>query len=538
MNQSAWKPNAEKVLANGGIRSLIRLLMTNRRLRKPLRHFVERRIYKAIVEENVDGRPLQVQRDKYALLTALLEGAERAIDRGFVSPHMLERLLDTLLDNVLLNADIHEARERLGFPPPLFLTVSPGMKCNLHCTGCYASSDSASAAKLDFQTFDRILAEKEELWASHFTVISGGEPFLWKDDGHDLLDMVARHPSQFFLVFTNGTFITPAVARRMEELGNITPTISVEGFEQETDQRRGRGVYRHILQAFENLRQAGVPFGISATATKDNWRLVTSDDFADFYFEEQGATYGWIFQYMPIGRRHTLELMVSPEDRLEMFERTWRLVRDRKVFIADFWNSGTASNGCIAAGHPHGGYFYINWDGDVTPCVFVPFRIANIYDVYRSGGDLNTILESPFPTVIRHWQNRYGYARRDKETGNWLAPCIIRDHFDELLPILEGCRAEPIDPEAEAALADPEYRSGLIHYGEEYRHLSGKVWQEHYLSECTPSPSTGGIASPSSLGRQEPQGTQDSCATAVAKGARRGKRTGLVAGALKKVKQL
>ena len=538
MNGKRWRPNLEKVFASGGIRSLIRLTMTNRRLRKPFRHFVERKIYKALVEENVDGRPAQVQRDKYALAVALLESAGRAIDRGLVSPHVLQRLLDTLLNNVVFNANVHEARERLGFPPPLFLTVSPGMKCNLHCTGCYACSDSASAAKLDFQTFDRILTEKEELWGSHFTVISGGEPFLWKDAGHDLLDMVARHPSQFFLVFTNGTFITEAVAQRMEELGNITPAISVEGFEQETDQRRGTGVYRRILQAFENLRQAGVPFGISATATKDNWRLVTSDEFADFYFEEQGSSYGWIFQYMPIGRRHTLELMVSPEDRLEMFERTWHIVRDRKFFLADFWNSGTASNGCVAAGHPHGGYFYINWDGDVTPCVFIPFRIGNINDVYRSGGDLNTILLSPFPTLIRHWQNRYGYARRGNKTGNWLAPCIIRDHFDELLPILEACWAEPIDTEAEAALADPEYRSGLIRYGQEYRRLSGKVWQCRYLSECTPSLSTGGIASSSSLGQQEPEGTQDSCATAVAKEARRRKRTGLVAGALKKVKQL
>lgn len=484
MSETGLKAKVEEFLTGGSIRSLVRLMFTHRHLRRPLRRLVERRIYRSIVEENIEGRPPQVQRDKYALAVALLETAERTIDRGFMSRRVLDRLLDTFLDNTFFHAKALEAQERLGFAPPFFLTISPTARCNLRCAGCYACSDGSATAKLDFATFERILTEKEELWGSCFTVISGGEPFLWEDAGHNLLDMVARHPAQFFLVYTNGTLITDEVAGRMEELGNITPAISVEGFEEETDRRRGRGVHRRILQAFERLRRVGVPFGISVTATPENWRLISSDEFVDFYFMEQGATYGWIFQYMPIGRGHTLEMMISPEDRLELLERTWRLVRERKVFLADFWNSGTGSNGCIAAGHSDSGYLYINWNGDVTPCVFIPYAIGNIREVYREGGDLNTILNSPLPTLIRHWQNRYGYARKGKDTGNWLAPCIIRDHFDELLPMLERCRAKPIDPEAAAAIADPQYREGLIRYGRRYRELSGRIWESRYLAEC------------------------------------------------------
>ena len=126
-------------------------------------------------------------------------------------------------------------------------------------------------------------------------------------------------------MYTNGTLINEKMAQRMAEVGNITPAISVEGFEKETDGRRGKGVYKRILKAFENLRNTGVPFGISITAMKSNAEFVLSDEFMDFYFEQQGAIYGWIFQYMPIRRNYTLDLMVTPEQRKWMLKvPSWR----------------------------------------------------------------------------------------------------------------------------------------------------------------------------------------------------------------------
>jgi len=442
---------------------------------------IAKKARRIIAEENIDDRPVQVQEDKLDHLVAILHSFDRAIERGLISDHVRDRWLETLLDNVFCWADAsREAQQRLGFIPPLFVLVSPGKKCNLRCTGCYACSDLASAAKLDWATFDRILTEKEELWGSYFTVISGGEPFLWEDDGKDLLDMAAKHDSNFFMVYTNSTLINKSVARRLAELGNVSPAISVEGFEAETDQRRGKGVHRRILQAMENLREVGVPFGISVTATRHNAELVTSDEFADFYYDRQGAAYGWIFQYMPIGRKHTLDLMVSPEQRLEMWGRTRRLVRERKIFVADFWNSGTSSSGCIAAGRP-GGYLYINWDGDITPCAFVPYSTRNINDIYRRGGNLNDALACPLLTQVRQWQNDYAYAQPPEKTGNWLCPCAIRDHFSEFLHVAQTCNARAIDDEAAAALADPEYHCGMIASGNEYNRLSEQIWNERYI---------------------------------------------------------
>ena len=53
-------------------------------------------------------------------------------------------------------------------------------------------------------------------------------------------------------------------------------------FEEETDRRRGKGVFKKILTACENLRQAGVPFGISITSTAQNAdRLLTDEVHAE-----------------------------------------------------------------------------------------------------------------------------------------------------------------------------------------------------------------------------------------------------------------
>ncbi len=74
-----------------------------------------------------------------------------------------------------------------------------------------------------------------------------------------------------------------------------------------------------------------------------------SDEVIDFYFDEMKANFAWVFSYMPIGRSFTLELLPPPEQRLWMWRRFWKLVRKRRIYIADFWKSGTASLGCIAA---------------------------------------------------------------------------------------------------------------------------------------------------------------------------------------------
>lgn len=424
--------------------------------------------------------PVQAKLDRIDVIVGLLNGLDRGIDKGIVSRQTIGRILDGLIGNVFINEDAKRVESKLGFNPPSFVVISPTGRCNLRCRGCYASDAALQGNQLSFEVFDRILREKRELWGSHWTVISGGEPFLWYDNDWDLMRLARRHPHDVFMVYTNGTLIDDELASYIVDVGNITPAISVEGFEAETDARRGAGTHEKILGAFEALRKHGMPFAVSITATRHNWDLVTSDEFIDYYFDQQGALYGWIFQYMPMGRDQSLDLVVPPEARVEMSKRMWRLVRDKKIFLIDFWNSATVSQGCIAAGR-HGGYFHINWDGDIMPCVFTPYAAGNINEIYSGGGNLNDVLDFPFFKKIRSWQREYGYRKSFDETGNWLCPCAIRDHFDTFSEAVTSCDARPINIEARQAIDDPSYRAGMIDYGQKMAKLTQCQWESEYI---------------------------------------------------------
>jgi MoaA/NifB/PqqE/SkfB family radical SAM enzyme len=461
-------------------RELLALLASQSGLRRTAVGLLERSAYRLIVERNRHNRPEGVLEEIYCYFRALLHSMDRAVERGNMSRHVIKRMADVFMGNVILRStDDPDLLRTAGSRTPKFLLISPTGSCNLRCTGCYAESDPSCRGSLDAATLDRILDDKRRLWGSHFTVLSGGEPLLWRDGGTDIVDLATRHKDEFFMFYTNGTLIDRDIASRMAETGNITPAISVEGFQIETDGRRGGGTHDRILAAFSTLREHGVPFGISATATKDNWDVITSEPFVDFYFDQQGATYGWLFQYMPIGRGQSVDAMVSPDDRVEMLRRVRRYVHERGIFYADFWNNGPISCGCISAGRP-GGYFHIDWNGEITPCAFVPYSTDNIYTIYSRGGDLNTALDSPLFRKIRSWQDEYGFARPACDVDNWLCPCVIRDHHEVLRQAVAESGAEPVNREAAVALQDDDYNRRLDRYGEQIKQLMDAIWKRDF----------------------------------------------------------
>jgi hypothetical protein len=254
----------------------------------------------------------------------------------------------------------------------------------------------------------------------------------------------------------------------------------VEGLVKETDERRGEGVYERILETFARLRKVGVPFGISVTATRENADLLMNREIIDFYLGEQGALYCWIFQYMPIGREFRLERMLSPEQRLRMLQRTWRCIYEDGYFLADFWNCGTFSDGCISAGR-HGGYFCIDWNGNVMPCVFNPYYMQNTHEVYDQGGDLNTALHSPFFSHIREWIDAHGCNPPADQMENVLAPCAIRDHYEMMYDLIKEFGAKSADESAAQALASAAYHRGLLEYDRELERITDPVWEREYL---------------------------------------------------------
>lgn len=425
--------------------------------------------------------------DRYAMSQAIIDTAERILTSpNPISPAYIRKLADIMVNSIVIEGgevSTQQAFKALhGRRPPGFLVVSPTKACNLKCKGCYASSSEASKERLSWDVFDRILTEARDIFGIRFIVISGGEPFAYKDHGKDLLDMVEKHDDIFFMAYTNSLLIDDEKAQRLAKLGNFSPAISVEGFREKTDERRGEGVFDGIMQSMARLRKYGVPFGISLTATKHNAEELFSDEFMDYLFFDQGAAYGWVFHYMPIGRSYTLDLMPTIQQRQWMWGRSWDLIKDKKLFLADFWNHGTLVDGCLAGGRSSGGgYLYINWDGKVTPCVFVPYSPVNINDTYKEGKTIADAWEESFFERIREWQA--DYLKGNGHRGNLLSPCIIRDHHDVLRQIISETEPDPENEPAHDALLDKKYAAGMIEYGKAYQDLTDSTWVNHYLRE-------------------------------------------------------
>ena len=91
--------------------------------------------------------------------------------------------------------------------------------------------------------------------------ISGGEPFLRERIDGTISRLGRRFRNQGFMVYSNGTLIDEATAARLGELGNVFIAISLEGFEPETDARRGDGVFAKDLRARQLLVRHGVLTG-------------------------------------------------------------------------------------------------------------------------------------------------------------------------------------------------------------------------------------------------------------------------------------
>ena len=456
---------------------------------RPLRKVIVKKLKKSIISDlrikhqHNDSIP-GVDEDKAAFGLAIVDTLDRALENRYFSDKVIHTLLNIVGRDLFLkqgeNRNIaEEFRVETGSNAPTFMVISPGKACNLQCTGCYANAGIMTNEKLSWETFDRIITEAKTLWGVRFFVISGGEPMAYRSEGKDLLDMAEKHNDCFFMMYTNGTLIDEKATERLAKIGNLSPAFSLEGWRERTDTRRGKGVFDKVLAGMERLRKAGVPYGMSLTATCENAEEILSDEFMDYFYKEQGVIYSWIFHYMPIGRSVSLDLMPTPQQRLWMWHKSWELIREKSYFLADFWNHGTVCDGCLSAGSDTGGgYFYIDWNGTVSPCVFMPYSPININDAYRDGKTLNDVWQEPFFASLRDWQKSY-----KNSNGNWLMPCPIRDHHADLRKMIAVHHPEPSDESAQEALLDLDYAAGMDRYDRAYQTLSDVIWQVHYLHE-------------------------------------------------------
>jgi MoaA/NifB/PqqE/SkfB family radical SAM enzyme len=349
-----------------------------------------------------------------------------------INPYVRQKMVTNfVINNWLIGVPQKKKKiEELGVNIPFTILIDPTSACNLRCEGCWAGAQ-VKHDTLSFELLDRILTEAKEL-GIYWIVMSGGEPFAYPH----LFEIAEKHNDMAFMLYTNGTFINNEVAGKIVELGNITPAISLEGWKEQTDARRGEGVFDKIVSAMDRLHSRGVLFGVSLTITRENYKEVTSDNFIEFLINK-GAIYGWSFHYIPIGRNPNTDLMLKPDQRAYLIERVNHLRTHNPLMLMDFWNDGEYTQGCIAGGRS---YFHITPSGKVTPCAFSQFTCDNIKEK-----SLLDVLKSPLFTA---------YQKRQPFCENHLRPCPIIDNPDALKEIVEESGAHPLYPGADAIISE------------------------------------------------------------------------------------
>jgi MoaA/NifB/PqqE/SkfB family radical SAM enzyme len=349
-------------------------------------------------------------------------------------------ILKVFFQNFGLNANIlgypqqQALAQELGCNIPTTMLIDPTSACNLKCTGCWAA-DYGNQLHMSFETLDDIIRQGKEL-NIYFYLYSGGEPLVRKDD---IIRLCEAHPDCQFAAFTNGTLIDPQFAEEMLRVKNFIPIISVEGFEADTDFRRGKGTFAKVALAMDLLKVHRLPFGVSCCYTSKNVDIIGSEE----YFDQMiawGAKFCWLFTYMPVGKAAVPELMATAEQRAFMYRQVRKFRENKPLFTLDFWNDGEYAEGCIAGGRR---YLHINANGDMEPCAFVHYSDSNIRD--------KTILEALRSPLFMAY--REGQPFHD----NHLRPCPLLDNPDALVNMVERSGAHSTDmqnPEDVRDLAD------------------------------------------------------------------------------------
>jgi MoaA/NifB/PqqE/SkfB family radical SAM enzyme len=368
-----------------------------------------------------------------------------------LSPNVRNGAIQSLLLNGLLRSSATRTAftERTGVHTPLLLLISPTMRCNLSCAGCYAAGYSA-AADMSPELFQRIIDQANEIGIFIFTIL-GGEPFVRRD----IMDVAAANPDSFFQVFTNGTLLSGAAIERLARIGNMAPVLSIEGDRDATDERRGDGVYDQLLETMDGLSRAGVAFGYSATVTRRNFRYLMSPGFFDEMIA-RGAIMGWNFLYMPVGRDPDVGLMLSAAERNEFRENVLALRKAKPLASLDFWGDSVYVGGCIAGKW----YAHVNSEGWVEPCIFAHFATHNLNEC--------TLEEALTSAYFREIQ------RRQPFNHNLLMPCMLIDNPRESREIIASTGARPTHPGAESLME--QLVPAIDEYAAEVERIYEPVW--------------------------------------------------------------
>ena len=143
-------------------------------------------------------------------------------------------------------------------------------KCNLACMHCYFNSANRDYdGELTTEEAKKMILDLEEFGVP-VLLFSGGEPLL-RQDLFGLNDFAHRHHLRT-VISTNGTLITPELARKIKESDIDYVGVSLDGINERNDKFRGKkGAFALALAGIRNLVEVQQKVGLRFTITRHNY---------------------------------------------------------------------------------------------------------------------------------------------------------------------------------------------------------------------------------------------------------------------------
>jgi len=270
-------------------------------------------------------------------------------------------------------AQVRKQHEHEGLLVPPVIITSITSRCNLACAGCYMHGRlEKQNAEMSGEVLASVVSQAANLGVS-IIVIAGGEPLVRHDE---IFRMAQANPTILFPLFTNGLLIDDTMAESIASCRNIVPVISFEGFREDTDTRRGSGIYDRLLETCTRLRRRNIFFGCSVTTTRENFDRVTGETFIRQMLETGARVFTFV-EYVPM-QPGTENLVLLPEQKTTLNAVLSVFNKKFTALFIGFPGDEDAYGGCLAAGR---GFVHVSPSGDLEACPAAPYSDVNLVHV-------------------------------------------------------------------------------------------------------------------------------------------------------------
>ena len=286
-------------------------------------------------------------------------------------------------------------RSSVSVRPPRVLAWETTAACNLLCRHCRGSSTfKVPEGELNTAEAKKLLDDIRET-GTPIIIMSGGEPLMRPD----IFEIIQHGTDLGFrmTLATNGTLITPDVARKLKEAGVQRVAVSLDGRQPTHDAFRCQpGCFGRSLEGIENLKAAGIEFQINTTVSAFN---INELEDVHRFVKEIGAVAHHFFFLVPTGRGSELtEFEITPEKYEEALEWLYRESRRSEIMIRPtcaphyfrIMRQIAKKEGYEVTQKTHGldamtkgclggiSFGFISSTGEVNPCGYLPVSAGNV----------------------------------------------------------------------------------------------------------------------------------------------------------------